>query len=262
MKRILLILSILTILLLLSSCSSMYIPAVRSIPLLDKKGEFQAEVGASTNSVYANTSYAITDDIAVSLNGNLSYRNFTNFYDIFTPHIVDSDWFDSGEFAHRYGEISVGKINILSSPKIMKLEVFGGAGMGRATDYDNWYKSDYYSLFGQVNFGIKLRNIEDGLSMRLAYSGFDYTDRHYLGNNEYSTSQVNFNILHVEPMGCVRIGRGDLKVVLRGGINFAFTLNPKKEFAGHYGFDYVDGKVDCTIFHFSIGASYRLGGKK
>jgi len=69
---------------LLQSCSTMYIPAIRSIPLLEKQGEFQMEAGVSTNSVYANISGAITDNIAVSLNGNLSYRNFTDYYDLFT----------------------------------------------------------------------------------------------------------------------------------------------------------------------------------
>jgi len=78
------ILYLLTISLLLTSCSSMYIPAVRSIPLLEKKGEFQAEGGVSTNSVYANVSAAITNDIAVSVNGNMSWRNFSNRYDLFT----------------------------------------------------------------------------------------------------------------------------------------------------------------------------------
>ena len=254
----------------------MYIPAVRSIPLLEKKGEFQAEAGVSTNSVYANTSYAITDNIAISLNGNLSYRNFTNYYDIFT-HKDDCGGGSLGSFltvpdphgtfAHRYGEISVGKIDMLSASRAItrgqKLEIFGGAGIGRATEPGFDYpQCNYYSLFGQGNFGKKRQNFETGVSMRLAYSLFDYIGERSIGNGEYSLWQTYLNVIHVEPMFVLRLGRGNLKAVLRGGINLAFTLNPNEEHAGRYGFNYYKGEVDWTIFHFSVGASYRLGGKQ
>jgi len=60
--------------LLQQSCSSMYIPAIRSIPLLEQQGEFQMEAGASTNSVYANVSGAMTNDIAVSVHVLREYK--------------------------------------------------------------------------------------------------------------------------------------------------------------------------------------------
>ena len=149
-----------TIPVLLQSCSSMYIPAVRSIPFLEKKGEFQGEAGISTNSVYVNSSYAFSNDIAASINGNLSYRNITNYYDVFThkdePGSSGGDLFEPidtrGKFSHRYGEVSAGKINMVSPSRPLRLELFGGMGMGVATD-DKYrhYKADYYSLFGQGN---------------------------------------------------------------------------------------------------------------
>ena len=257
---------LLSILLLLQSCaSSMYIAPTRSIPLLEKKGEIHGEAGTSTNSLYANTSYAITDDIAVSLNGSLSYGNFSDKYDLVTnnSHDLLSVTYFSGKFEHRYGEISVGKINMPIIPSI-KSELFGGVGIGRATDgsllNDN-YKSDYYSLFGQINFGFKRQIFELGWSVRLAYSGFDYTANMYSTKDGHVPYKNNFNVLHAEPMMFAAIGSKNLKLVYRYGINIAYTINPKKELAGYYGFDRYDGVFEHTIFHLSLGISYRFKGK-
>ena len=264
MKRIIIFLAIP---LLVQSCSSIYIPANRSIPLLEKKGEFQGEAGVSTNSVYVNGSYAFTDDIAVSINGNLSYRNFTDYYDVLThkddlstSSFLLPDY--RGQFAHRYGEVSLGKMNMLPPTFPMKMEVFSGMGMGRATDTDdsnndNYYKSDYYSFFGQVNFGLKKRIVEAGGSMRLAYSMFNYAI--YIENKEL-LGQSKFHVFHAEPVIFARVGGKNLKAVFRVGLNFAFTINPIEEYAGLRGIN-DHGRLEYTIFHFSVGMSYRITGK-
>ena len=263
------ILLLLAIPIVLQSCSSMYIPATRSIPLLEKKGEFQAEAGISTNSIYANGSYAFSDKIAASINGNLSYRNFSNRYDLFThkdaPPPLKGSWnVDArGNFAHRYGEVSVGRINMRpTSP--MKLEVFGGMGMGRATDVDhfrddNRYKVDYYSFFGQGNLGLKKRMVEAGASVRLGYSYFNYEENLY--KNEYILHRKTINALHVEPMLFARIGTERWKFVYRVGVNLALTINPTENSIQYDGLGLgLDGSR-YTVFHMSIGVSYRLGGK-
>ena len=272
MKRLIVFLAIPV---LLPSCSSMYIPAVRSIPLLAKKGEFLGEAGVSTNSIYANGSYAFTNDIAASVTGNLSYRNFSNRYDLFTdiyeapPSAGFGSFFEPvdtrGKFAHRYGEISVGKINMLPPAKKPKLEIFGGAGMGRATDIDyfdsgNRYKCAYYSFFGQGNFGLKKRVIEIGGSLRLICSTFNYAVDSY----DYSEVlyQNKFYAFHLEPMGFTRIGSGNLKIVFRYGINLAIPINLVEEDVQYRGFDAPVGIYgwDNTFFHLSVGLSYRIGG--
>ncbi|MCL2329427.1 MAG: hypothetical protein FWC39_13060 [Bacteroidetes bacterium] len=261
--------------LLLQSCSSMYIPPVSSIPLLEKKGEFQGEAGASTNSIYANAAYAFTDHIAASVSGNLSYKNFSNQYDIFS--IILPPLLSSSKFAHRYAEASVGAVNVLRSETSGKpiLEIFGGMGRGRATDNEsicNWYRCDntdcacdYYSFFAQGNFGvkecfgIKQPIFETGLSMRLAYSLFNYV----ANKNDDFLFQTNFGAFHIEPMGFVRVGGEKLKFVYRQGLNLAFTKkDPTGEHYSFRGFNETNiGKLRYTIFHFSIGASYRIGEK-
>ncbi|MCL2042397.1 MAG: hypothetical protein FWG84_10245 [Bacteroidales bacterium] len=260
---------------LLPACSSMYIPAVRSIPFLEEKGEFQGEAGVSTNSVYVNGSYAFTKDVAISVNGNLSYRNFTNRYDVFTHKDASPPSGGGylgpgpdtrGKFAHRYGEISFGRINMLTA-FLWKLEMFGGAGMGRATDIDqfnndNRYKSDYYSFFGQGNFGIKHRVVEAGVSLRFAYSKFDYTANLYAhGLYEESLYHTKFDVFHAEPMVFGRFGKGNLKAVLRIGVNLAWTINPNEEDTKLRGLN-SSGELKHTVIHYSVGASYRIKGKK
>jgi hypothetical protein len=250
---------------LFQSFSSMYIPAVRSIPLLEKKGEFQGEAGGSTNSLYVNGSYAFTNKIAVSINGNLSYRNFSNRYDLFTHkddkyssggYITFPD--TRGKFAHRYGEVSVGRINMFPAFP-MKLEVFGGMGMGRATDTDDFqYKSDYYSFFGQGNFGLKKRIVEAGLSLRIGCSIFNY-----IANNDDNKVVFKdwFGAIHLEPMGFARIGWKNFKFVFRIGLNLAVPIDLDKESHSYRGFDPLIGKWEHTLLHFSIGISYRILGK-
>jgi hypothetical protein len=248
----------------------MYIPAGRSIPLLEKQGEFQMETGVTTNSAYANVSTAITNDMAVSINGNLSYRNFTDYYDVFThkndkgPNsgflVIMPDL--RGMFSHRYGEISVGRINIV--PKFpLKLEIFGGAGAGRATDdfVKRNYKTDYYSFFGQGNFGVKKRKLEGGISVRLAYSMFNYTYYKNI-NNEDSFFQTKFSAVGFEPMGFARVGGENLKAVFRIGFNFMLPINLNKEDSIYYRGFTDSGNLDYTAFHFSVGLSYRMGGNK
>ena len=278
------LINLLVIPILLQSCSTMYIPTIRTIPLLEKQGEIQMEAGVSTNSIYANISGAITDDFAVSLNGNLSYRNFTHYYDVFT-HKDDKGPKDNlfftmpdlrGMFAHRYMEVSVGKINIRPTFP-MKLEIFGGTGMGRATDFveyssnrcDN-YEVDYYSIFGQGNLGLKKRIIEAGASLRLVYTMFNYLSEYEYSSGEQSLFQYKFGAMSFEPMGFARIGRGNLKAVLRIGFNFMFRMNLNQELelnrddTGYYHYRGLtkSGNLNYTMFHYSVGLSYRIGGNK
>ena len=262
---------ILLIATLLQSCSSMYIPSVRSIPLLEQAGEFQGEAGVSTNSVYANGSYAFSDKFAATVSGNLSYGNFTDSYDVFTNKnktSTGSFYFGSAEtggvFSHRYGEVSLGRINMIQPTRTPKLEIFGGMGIGKATDGINrkdLYDCNYYSIFGQGNFGIKRRVVEVGGSVRLAYSLFDYNVNY--DDNSIANYQDFFYAFHLEPMGFARVGGKNMKVVFRYGFNLPFSIGINENTKGLYGFNSLIGKSSWknTTFHFSIGLSYRIKGK-
>jgi len=259
--------------LLLQSCSSMYIPSVRSIPLLEKKGEFQGEAGVSTNSIYVNGGYALTDKMAIAVNGQLSYRNFSDRYDLFTHinerppssgcgfSILCFEPADTrGKFAHRYGEFSMGRIDMLPKVKKFRMEVFGGIGAGRATDIDYFYnetryKSDYCALFGQFNAGLKIKFLETGGSLRLVHSLFNY--RVYSNTNDFLYEDI-FGGFHLEPMIFARAGTENLKLALRCGFNLSFPIYLDKETSNYRGFDPVIGKWGYTPFHLSVGISYRI----
>ena len=165
-----------TIWVMINSCSSMYIPSTTNIPLLRDKGEIQSELTASTNSLHLSGDYAFSQKYAIMVNGSLSYRNFTNYYDIFTykrshddySEVMSFDLTDNGEFAHKYGEIGIGRFNILQ--KRIKLEVFGGIGYGVAEDQMIGssrvglmnYNANYYLGFVQLNFGKTLDKFDFG----------------------------------------------------------------------------------------------------
>jgi hypothetical protein len=164
----------------LSACSSMYIPAISNTPLLEKQGEKQIELSVSTNSLNLSTAYALTNDLAIGLYGNLSYKNFTEYYDVFTYNQEsykesENFLFIGSEFAHKYAELSLGKFNILKSKR--RLELFSGAGYGIATDkyYDKYqFNEKYLAGFVQVNYGISGRFYAAGGALRFSATAHDY----------------------------------------------------------------------------------------
>ena len=107
---------------LFTGCATMYIPSPSNTPLFEEKGEGLLEAGISTNSIFATSSYAFSGKYALIANGALSYRNFSDKYDLFT-HKDDSPPGSGGflgpppdrrgKFEHRYWEASMGKMNML-----------------------------------------------------------------------------------------------------------------------------------------------------
>jgi len=69
----------------------MYIPAMPSLPLLEDKGDAQIDFSASTTSLRLSGNYAFSNKFAVMANGNLSFKNFSNHYDIFSKEGGSND---------------------------------------------------------------------------------------------------------------------------------------------------------------------------
>ena len=261
-----------TILITINSCSSIYIPSTTNIPLLEEKGEKQVELTASTNSLHLSTNYAFSDKYALMTNGGLSYGNFSKHYDVFETkgsRIHSGGYLQpdigNSEFCHRYGEVGIGRYNIFQTK--IKLEVFTGVGYGVAKDQleQIHYDADYYMGFVQLNFGSTLRNINFGCALRVASSYYDYTisrDSVQISQNYNSGifENVNFSLIHIEPISFVRIGTENLKFVFQWGFSFYEPITlPDKEFSTR-GIDH--GYVNTTNLHFSIGVNYKFGQKK
>jgi hypothetical protein len=252
----------------------MYIPYTTNIPLLKDKGEAQVELTASTNSIHLSGDYAFSKKYALMINGGLSYKNFTNRYDIFTkngPHestgeVIDlSDW---GEFAHKYGEIGLGRYSILH--RRMKLEVFGGVGYGIARDktYSSIgslnYDANYYLGFAQINFGKTRDKFDFGWALRLASTFYDYTyqidpSSDYSKHNNGLPQTTTFSMIHVEPMAFLRYGSEKIKFVGRLGISLTKPLQSLGDLDVNRGI--YDGYINTTGLHISIGVNFKFGQK-
>jgi len=249
---------VITGLTIITSCSSMYIPSNVNIPLLESKGEKQVELIGSTNSLHLTGNYAFSPKYSAMLNGGLSYRNFSDNYDIYTTTNTPSSTYynirEYGEFAHKYIEGGIGRYNILQND--YQLEVFGGAGYGNAIDNfgKDHYDADYFLGFTQVNFGSSTKWLDLGGGVRLTTSFYDYTYQTNLTNN--IPRNINFSMFHVEPMAFVRIGGKNLKLVARCGLSKAIPLQSLGTLNVNRGI--YNGEVYSSVFHLSLGVNYKF----
>lgn len=258
------------------SCSTSYIPTMSNVPLHDKKGDGQVSAGVSTNSVHLSANYAFTDKLALQFNGNMSFRNYSNKYDLFTSNKSSRKFkfislrANFGEFAHQYWEIGGGRYNILKSN--WKLEAFTGVGYGKAvekaednltnpttrdTDRVEDINSHYYLGYAQANFGRKTKSnkFEFGFSLRLAYSNFYFSD--FEASNP--TPYITFNNLSAEPLFFLKFGTDYLKYYFKTGYTFLKCLTTLDNFDLERGI--IGGKFNYTHSHFSVGLSYMFGKK-
>jgi hypothetical protein len=229
----------------LQSCSTMYMPSVKNVPLFEKAGEGLLEGGITSNSFFATGSYALTKDIAVSVNGGVS------FADLFQKIPLEV----SDPYAHNYWEASVGKINLIPHSSI-RMEVFAGYGRGNALNSDAKYykyavvpeyKSGYQLGFMQFDIGRRFRLVEFGGALRAAVSEvhFNYSDKL---TNENANSR--FSNLHLEPSFVVRAGK-KIKPVFRVGLGLSRWLSEPTE-------QITKDEWFRITFLCSIGVSYRF----
>ena len=249
----------------------MYIPSQVNTPLLSEKGEVQAEVTMGSNSVHASASYAATDHLALTVNGSMSYYTFSRAYDIFTLENSESEALyptrEYGEFAHQYAEFGVGGYQLLHrSGTKLQLEIFGGLGLGKATDteYSTWgeswkYHSAYQLAYLQTNFGRRTDHLALGCAMRFAGSThhfnapFQYTGSEGIIEPRVE-SNLYFTMLHFEPIAFVKVGGERLKFVTKAGLSISKTLENLGNQSYQKGI--YDGQVNTSIFHFSLGVNY------
>jgi len=277
--------------LLMQACSTMYIPSSKSAPLLGKTGETQIEAGMSTNSVYLSGGYAFSEKYALTVHGNMSFRNFSKGYDYFNrdgepvsaplvpykPLIPPIDWFyfiESSAFKHRYLEGSVGRYNMTPSSK-WKTELFTGAGYGYAVEENFFrtanssetgvYKNKYWLGFVQGNIGKSRKILEHGFSLRLAFSGFCFSTPSVIADGytyyPYLNKDLKFNNIHVEPHAFLRFkvlkaGENSIYCFVNGGFSYS---QPLKSFSGIYLPHGIEReKLRYTVFNLSTGISYRF----
>ena len=240
--------------LLLASCSSMYIPSNTNFPILTEKNEGQVDVCVSPTGLHLNSSYAISENVGVMINGSYSFRNFTNIYDLYELNEFTNA--SAHAYAHKYAEIGFGKLNFLKSKFI--IESFAGVGYGDAehiteTQTPLFYNSEYFMGFLQFNLGFKNKFVHFGGGVRIGYSMFDlrYPDN---SGQETIYNNIDFNNLHIEPGLSARFGKGKLKLVYKVGFSNVFTFNLPEDMNINHSISY--GALDYTWMFNMLGLHY------
>jgi hypothetical protein len=104
---------IILLVLVAAGCSPLYIPTTRNVPLFREQGEFQASVIASTGAE-VQTALAVTDNIAVMVNGSLLRQKISE------P--------ESYTRSHTFVE---GGIGYYKANRRSRVEIFAGYGLGK-----------------------------------------------------------------------------------------------------------------------------------
>ena len=267
-------------------CSTMYIPPSPMVPLLEKKNDGLVEAGVSSNSVFMSGAYAFSDKYALMIHGNMSFRNFSNMYDVlnrkgesmpapngpyepFAPPFDFVYFFESSAFTHRYIEAGLGRYKLRPS-SAGNLELIGGVGYGYAVenifDGSGAYKNKYWLGFVQLNTGKKWRGLEYGFTMRAAYSGFYFSTPSVIDSRyppyPYLGKVLNFNNIHFEPLGffrgrLIKFNNSALFGFVKYGVSI--TLPVSDSFAGIYLPHGIEReRLRYTIANFSLGVNYRF----
>jgi hypothetical protein len=126
-------------LLLVASCSPIYVPTTRNVPLFRGAGEFQGAAYLTTG-LDLQMAYAVTDHIGVTGNYNFLRQNQTLPEDTSVPNMPASF-----QRKNDFGEVGLG---YFQSTRSNRFELYGGYGMGTGTSYDNYY-------FFAKEFGVK-----------------------------------------------------------------------------------------------------------
>jgi len=153
------------LLLLAASCSPIYVPNTRNVPLFKEGGEFQAAAYATTAGADAQLGYALTDHIAVT--GNYSWGSKKET----TPK----------DFTRKnsYAEAGLGFYNAKRS---VRVELFAGYGVGKGTAHDQYYffglnndvvaTGKYNRIFIQPSIGTNNRNFNIAFTPRFSMVKF------------------------------------------------------------------------------------------
>lgn len=197
------------VMLILNSCTLLYIPNTVNTPLLSNKNEFQASVYTGTSGFDAQTAFAVTDNVGIMLNGSFANRtsdSTSNFH------------------KHKFVELGVGyytKINDGNG----RFEVFGGGGLGDVQGKYSIWSSTYSASVSTTRFFIQptvgaTSDVFDG----------SFSTRFVMVNLHNDVNSING--MFIEPVLTGKVGYKNLKGVMQVGVSL-----PLLEYGG-IPFDY------------------------
>jgi hypothetical protein len=151
-----------------ASCSSLYIPNTRNVPLFREQGEAQISTYLCSGGLDFQAAYALTDHLAAI--GSYAYGSAKRTNPDYT-------------FKNSYGEIGLGYYDRSRS---VRYEILGGYGMGQGTSYDQYYffglnsvvsTGKMQKIFLQPSIGTNNRDFNVAFTPRFALVNYsEFTD--------------------------------------------------------------------------------------
>lgn len=225
-KNILLVFAVL----LMGSCSPIYLPPAAHTPLLKEKKEYQGGLYFGTHGFDIQGAYALSDHVGFMGTGSFS---------LFGGQQLNS---------HAYGEAGLG---LFSSSAISRSSLYGGVGYGFAKGKTSWNTGGqsfsgvasgrYLRPFVQTTIAFHTALFDMGINPRLAFVRMDYTDA------EGEALPPRQQGLFFEPVGFMGLGFGDLKLKWQLGFSTPIATQPQFSSKG---------------FIFSMGIYYRIKPQK
>jgi len=215
----------------LTSCSTIYVPNAINTPLLSKKNESVIGINTGITGTDLHSSYAITNSFAIMLNYSRINQG------------------DQEKLKQNFGEVAIGYFKNLNNSNVT--EFFLGMGYGETSSIGKIIYKDYiyeeikadskfYRFFAQLDFGIKGKIIETGISLRSSYV--------YFSNIKFSNSifneEISLNNIFVTPAFFFRIGSPIFKI------------------QAQIGYSQLVSKSSFTIYQpliMSLGVAIRFG---
>ncbi len=156
------------ILLLFTSCSTLYTPNTRNAPLFREQGEAQLSGYLTSGGIEGQVAYALTDHIAA-----------------IGSYVYGSSKEAKYTYKNSYGEIGIG---FFDRSRSARYEIIGGYGFGQSTSYDQYY---FFGVNNTVEATGKMQRIFIQPSIGTNNRDFNliFTPRlSYVSYNEFSTS--------------------------------------------------------------------------
>lgn len=214
MTRIKLKLTAFALVAMVIGCTPIYVPNVVNIPLNSNKGDVTAGLYTGTCGYDLQFNYAVSDHIAVMLNGSYGKNS------------PENDSLPNDYYKHVFGEAGAGYFTKFGSTG--RFEAYGGMGTGYGTANNNYlfigaqsvYATGYYNrLFAQVNIANVTEFVDEGFCLRATYVNFfkyTYSSTDYKHSNDQ---------IFIEPVGFARFGWRYVK--FESQIGFAIPVGNK-----------------------------------
>lgn len=203
--------------LVLHSCAPVYVPNTINTPLFSGAGEISSTTQIAFSGLDQQLAYSVTDHLGVMLNGSFQNtgRNPDNISENFQKHT--------------FAEAGAGYYTVMGKSNFI-FEVYGGFGLGNF--YAKYFPVSYSGsnarisnvdlnrLFVQPAIGLKNRNFDLGLALRLSNVNFmrSYTDNIIIDNKT--------SYFFAEPALSASLGSKNIKGISQIGLSI--LLNKDK----------------------------------